>query len=228
MQCNIYPWKRLTRWSNFHKLKRSFSNPNESRKYIKGDVPKSLLLKQEQRLSNNPNKYLEDKKPFVHAISDVYNLVNPNELSKEDETLFDKKYEEQISKFINSAQFKRLLMDKFQLNNSSNAVNISLMISNFKTLTSMEYDAVHKFIIDPNICSKDWKTLPLYIKQLQYFMAYGPLGPRSDMRFDESPFFLIKPNTDILSRIILGTFVLISSIGFIKYEFQDKKKLNNQ
>lgn len=224
MQYNVYPWRKLKSSSYRYTLKQFISTFSETRKYIKGEVPKSLLIKQEQRLKNNPSISLKDGNPLSFAISDVFNLFNPNAISKEDEALSEKEYEDQIFKVINSSEFQNLLKNKFQLDNSSNTVNIASMISNFKTLTFMEYDAVHKFVIDPDMCSKDWKTLPIYIKQLQYFMAYGPLGPRSGMKFGESPFFSMKPKKDILSRAILSAFILISSIGFIKHTFQDAKE----
>ncbi|KAK5781227.1 Gep7p PWA37_002164 [Arxiozyma heterogenica] len=225
MQYSMYPWKKLKSSNYRYILKRFISSSSETKKYIKGEVPKSLLIKQEQRLKNNSNKSLKDGNSLSFAISDVFNLFNPNAVNKEDESLSNKEYEDQLFEFINSSKFKNLLKNKFQFENTSNTVNFSSMISKFKTLAPVEYDAIHKFVIDTDMCSRDWKTLPIYIKQLQYFMAYGPLGPRSDTKFDESPFLSTKPKKDILSSTILSAFILLSSIGFIKHSFQDTKKI---
>ncbi|CAL9732886.1 hypothetical protein MOUN0_O08438 [Monosporozyma unispora] len=200
-------------------LRNTSSSSCQVPKYSKGEVPKSLLLRQEQRLNTYDKKSLGDENVMGSAMTDVFNLFKPNAISREDEELTAKENERKISKFIKSVDFNTLLESKFQLTKPSHMLNRDCILHNFKLLTPFEYDVIHKFVTDSDTCLKDWKSLPQYTKQLQYFMAYGPIGPRTGLPFNKSPFIEIKPSKDTLSRIIIAAFLLASSLGFVKYKF---------
>lgn len=200
-------------------LKRYVSSTQQVLKYAKGEVPKSLLLKQEHRLKSSDRKRSDDDNLMGSAMSDVFSLFKPDAITKEDEQLAQKEYRQKINEYIKGDKFRGLLKSKFQLNEQTLSLGKDSLVDSFKSLLPFEYDAIHKYVVDSDVCVEDWKSLPVYTKQLQYFMGYGPIGPRSGASLDVSPFVTIKPDKDLLSRVIIGTFFLISSLGFIKYKF---------
>ncbi|CAL9738371.1 genetic interactor of prohibitin 7, mitochondrial [Monosporozyma servazzii] len=203
-------------------LKRYASGSQQVLKYSKGDIPKSLLLKQEHRLNKSSNKPLDDHNPMGSAISDVFSLFKPDAMTKEDEQMAQQEYKQKINDYIKGDKFKILLENKLQLNQQSQSLRKDSLVDGIKSLLPFEYDVIHEFVVDSDLCSKDWKNLPIYAKQLQYYMSYGPLGPRSSGSLDLSPFVTSQPNNDLLSRVIISAFLLISSLGFIKYKFIQK------
>lgn len=202
--------------------RRTITNFAPLREYAKGPVPRILLELQKQRLDNYEKKSLKDENPLNAGLTDVFNLFKPNAESREDDELADGEYELRIDKFIRSPRLPYLLHKKFQLNEHISSLNEFALIDKFSSLTPFEYDAIHKFVVDSDMSLKDWNRLPTYVKQLQYFMAFGPFGPRSYTSFNKSPFNQVQPNKDRLSMLLLGAFGIILSFGFLKNEVHQR------
>lgn len=201
------------------------TNHRSNKTYSKGEIPHSLLLKQEQRLSEgHEGKKVDASQQVLFSLEEILNLFKPNAMTEEDEDLTRKQYQTRLQQFIVGPEFTNLLRSKFGFNDDSDTIQKDSLVKNFKLLSPMEYDAVIHFVKDPKFTTEEWSKIPIFVKQLQYFCSFGPFGPRNKSSFNESPFYCKLEEKNLLSKIIIGLLITITSIGFVKNELRKQDK----
>lgn len=121
-------------------------------------------------------------------------------------------------------------------------------INNFKDYKSMiDFSAKFNKLTDPEVLNitnhldeltsdtTDWNSLPLHIKRLQYYIAFGPLGPRSKEYFKNLENPLKAPDSkqifqneymklDPMTIMVLGLAGVILTGAAIKLAFDEYVK----
>lgn len=187
------------------------------------NVPSSLLLKQKKRLLFPKHDEIEALDQLVpqqpelqnvlsNSMEDIFNLFKPNMITEEDEQSLRKVREHNLLVRFQSGDFENLLRKEFGMKQQ----NLSLvhLSNNFKNLKPDQLDLIN-FSMEKLLRAEDsWISEPKYLKQLQYFLAYGNYGPRKDYNdFDST---VRKSPPDPLTRFILIIFTSITTVTLIK------------
>lgn len=147
------------------------------RSYTTRVPPKSLLKKQAMRLGEIPAPKTANL--VQTSLRDVKALFQPSSVTEEDEELELQKRKDELFELIQNGEFTNLLQSKFQLQND--ALLTSKLIANFSNLNYDQLELIKEAILLDS--QKKWTEIPTYMKQLEYYMAYGSYGPRSILPF---------------------------------------------
>ncbi|KAG0657414.1 Genetic interactor of prohibitin 7, mitochondrial [Maudiozyma exigua] len=196
-------------------------------------VPSSLLLKQKKRLLFPKHDDIEALDQLVpqqpelqnvlsNSMEDIFNLFKPNMFTEEDEQSLRKAREQNLLVRFQSGDFENLLRKEFGMKQQS--LSLVSLRNNFKNLKPDQLDLI-TFSMGKLLDAKDsWNNEPKYLKQLQYFLAYGNYGPRKDYNdFDPN---LRKYPPDPLTRFILIIFTSITTVTLLKNYNQDDSSVN--
>lgn len=197
------------------------------------NVPRSLLIKQKKRLLFPKHADIEALDQLVpqhpelqnvlsNSMEDIFNLFKPNMVTEEDEQSLRRIHDQVLLRKLQSGEFQNLLDEKFAMKQQS--LSLVSLNNNFKTLKPEQVDLI-TFAIDKLIDTKDtWINQPMYLKQLQYFLAYGNYGPRENYN-DFNP-NSIKSSPDPLTRFILIIFTSITTATLLKRYIPDRPTEN--
>ena len=121
--------------------------------------------------------------------------------------------------------FEAFLHQRFDMNLNKKYLNFHKLTKEFQSLTMFELDIIKHAVATPKEIESVWSKIPLYSKQLQYYLAYGKYGPRShlsckDIKSEISEKELQPP--DKLSRFVIMTFCFTILAVLIKDYWNNK------
>ncbi|CCE64995.1 hypothetical protein TPHA_0J01740 [Tetrapisispora phaffii CBS 4417] len=147
--------------------------------------PRSLLIKQAIRLGKI--KHPSNDQLISDSLKDLKAMFQPSASTQDDEDLDIIRKQNNVIVNVNNGKYTKLMVSKLGLvEKDMKFEDASILINNFKKLSWDEL----QFIIDateyqyPN--DTNWNKLPVFIKQLQYYIGYGSYGPRESIPFAHS------------------------------------------
>lgn len=143
--------------------------------------PKSLMIKQADRIRRSKDGQADGSKLMVSSLKDIASMFQANSDTPEDEEREILHQQNYLRQQLESGELRRLLQNKFGLDESSLLMPTKLLIQNFPSLNAQQLELVQKAVtIDSE---KPWHEVPHYMKQLQFYLAFGSYGPRSGIPF---------------------------------------------
>lgn len=146
--------------------------------------PKSLLVKQADRIRRSKDGQAEGSKLMVSSLKDITSMFQANSETPEDEETEILNQQNYLRQQIESGELERLLQ-KFNLekssNNSVSLMSTKLLIELFPKLNAQELELIREAVTMNS--NKNWHEIPQYIKQLQFYFAFGSYGPRLSIPF---------------------------------------------
>ncbi|GMM55288.1 hypothetical protein DAKH74_019040 [Maudiozyma humilis] len=184
-------------------------------------IPKSLLERQARRLANKHGDadvvpVADVQAALSGSFDDIFNMFKPNVLSEEDEKVLKKQYSETLARREQSGEFRSLLVHKLHMDTARESLDLDQLNSQFKQLQAIDRDLIDYALPRIAPVQEDWRTVPLYAKQLQWYIAYGAYGPRehyNDFEKDKSQSHF---EVDPLSKFVLALFAAITATAWVK------------
>lgn len=143
-------------------------------------VPKSLLLKQAIRMGKI--QLPKQSQLIASSMRDIKAMFQPSATSQEDDDMEIQICKRNLQKRIEDGELKEILIKEFKLNTVDMSLQTSKLVSNFAALKLDDLELLNEAMRSEQ--DKDWSQLPLYSKQLKYFIAYGSYGPRRAIPFN--------------------------------------------
>lgn len=156
--------------------------------------PKSLLIKQADRIRRSKDGQADGSKLMVSSLKDIASMFQANSETPEDEEREVLNQQNYLRQQIESGELRRLLQDKFGLDESVSLMSTHLLIQQFPNLNAQQSELVQEAVT--MYSDKPWHEIPQYMKQLQFYFAFGSYGPRLSIPFSSRE----KP-LDFLFRI---------------------------
>ncbi|KAL6939299.1 hypothetical protein ACO0RG_003135 [Hanseniaspora osmophila] len=191
-------------------------------------VPKSLLLKQEKRLTQSnlsaeELKQIETQKLknqtsqlLITSLKDISGYFNPGGATSNEDDLEAEHFDKLRKKYENG-YLDRLLKEKFgvELQNSdiliASNVNEKLWASSFENITFEDLEILN-YYLDVVLLENygyAWSNLPKDLQRLLFYRAYGSYGPRNDLEntfatklVKPQDFLWLKPSPSVFSQTI--------------------------
>ena len=197
------------------------------------NVPSTLLAKQKKRLLFPRHDDIEALDQLVpqhpelqnvlsNSMEDIFNLFKPNMITDEDEQSLKRIHDDALLKRFQSGDFINLLNNEFAMTQQN--LSLTHLNNNFKKLKPEQIDLVNFAMNKLVNVNEPWINQPTYLKQLQYFLAYGNYGPRENYN-DFNP-GSIKSSRDPLTKFILIIFSSITTVTLLKRHTSDNPVVN--
>ncbi|CCF55906.1 hypothetical protein KAFR_0A04710 [Kazachstania africana CBS 2517] len=183
--------------------------------------PQSLLLKQKNRVCKRDNDIhgiTSTANPLAGALDDIAALFKPNMIDESEEIESRNAYRNMLERMIHSEKLGDTLKSTFILDEKKNVLNTEAVLSNFSKLDPIDRDMVQMAAKELYSKETSWKDLPTFIKQLQYYISYGPHGARNGQPFNELDLMKNSPKAELdsLSKLVLVLFFIICLSACIK------------
>ncbi|CAR26941.1 hypothetical protein ZYGR_0I02110 [Zygosaccharomyces rouxii] len=144
--------------------------------------PKSLLIKQADRIRRSKDGQADGSKLMVSSLKDIASMFQANAETPEDEEREILNQQNYLRQQIESGELERLLQDKFNLDESISLMSTNLLVQQFPKLNAQQVELIQEAVsMDSN---KHWNEIPQYMKQLQFYFAFGSHGPRLSIPFN--------------------------------------------
>ncbi|CCK70923.1 uncharacterized protein KNAG_0F02580 [Huiozyma naganishii CBS 8797] len=199
-----------------------------STKLERREIPQSLLRRQELRLKDGNN--LAESPDLMKSLEDVFKIFNPNHATDEDDDILRASHDAIVNRFVHSKQMTSLLKNKFGFNEGTKLLDLQALTKNFNTLSQLEHDCVMTLAFpsqNTDQTTESWNELPPHVKQLQFYIAYGPYGPRQRIPFNENMLAVknVPPRKgDPVTKFTLYLCALISAIALWKDKLSPQKE----
>ncbi|KAL6942508.1 hypothetical protein ACO0QE_003684 [Hanseniaspora vineae] len=189
-------------------------------------IPKSLLLKQEKRLTQSnlsaeELKHIEKQKLknqtsqlLITSLKDISGYFNPGGAASNEDDL-EAEHFDKLRKKYESGYLDRLLKEKFgvELQNigisNTSTVNEKLWASSFENITFEDLEILNYYldvVLLENYGLK-WNDIPKDLQRVLYYRAYGSYGPRNDLentlatkQAKPQDFLWLKPSPSVFSQ----------------------------
>lgn len=199
-------------------------------------IPNSLLQRQFQRTGSKEALYAASKQIRSRLVSDMFkDIISPfmGSRTTDDDDIFETKKHELLISRVKSGEIEQLLRKEYCLPNSDECC-----LDYLKTKFPCSQDKqvmLKTFVLQMN--QQNWNDLSIFCKQLAFYQAFGPYGPRAGISFTrkQPEDFFVKcvsqlwkctPNRmdyhskafqvfDPLSRIFLYMAAMICAIALI-------------
>lgn len=146
--------------------------------------PKSLMLKQADRVRRSKEGQADGSKLMLNSLRDIPSMFQASSETPEDEELEILNHQNYLKQQIEAGELKRLLRDRFNLGEFNSLISTRLLIQQFPKLTHQQLELIQEAVtMNP---AKPWNEIPNYIKQLQFYFAFGSYGPRMGLPFNSS------------------------------------------
>lgn len=144
--------------------------------------PKSLLVKQADRLKRSQGHEGEGSQLMISSLKDIASMFQASSDTPEDEEREMWDHRNHLRQLIEAGELNRLLQDKFGLKSPNRLMSTALLMSQFPKLNNQQRDLIQEAVtMEPE---RSWGKIAPYMKQLQFYFSFGSFGPRRGLPFD--------------------------------------------